>query len=94
LGGQWCNRTVNDARIARDGVQRKKIVLAMMVKINGDSCEVPDGLTVAALLVFLEMRNDRVAIEYNLNILPRAAWDGTRVQPNDAFEIVHFVGGG
>jgi sulfur carrier protein len=66
----------------------------MLVKINGDSREVPDGLTVAALLNFLEMRNDRVAIEYNLNILPRAMWNETKVQPNDNLEIVHFVGGG
>jgi sulfur carrier protein len=66
----------------------------MMVKINGDSREVPDGLTVSALLAFLEMRNDRVAIEHNLNILPRALWNATLVRPNDNFEIVHFVGGG
>lgn len=66
----------------------------MMVKINGDSREVPDGLTVTALLAFLEMRNDRVAIEHNLNILPRALWNETQVRPNDNFEIVHFVGGG
>ncbi len=66
----------------------------MMVKINGDSREVPDDLTVSTLLDFLEMRNDRVAIERNLNILPRAMWNETLVQPNDAFEIVHFVGGG
>jgi sulfur carrier protein len=66
----------------------------MMVEINGDPREVPDGLTVSTLLDFLEMRNDRVAIEYNRNILPRARWNETSVQPNDAFEIVHFVGGG
>jgi sulfur carrier protein len=66
----------------------------MIVKINGDTREVPDGLTVSTLLNFLEMRNDRVAIEYNLNILPRARWDETKVQPSDNFEIVHFVGGG
>jgi len=66
----------------------------MIVKINGDPREVPDGLTVSTLLDFLEMRNDRVAIEYNLDILPRAMWNETKVQPNDNFEIVHFVGGG
>jgi sulfur carrier protein len=66
----------------------------MIVKINGDPREVPDGLTVSTLLDFLEMRNDRVAIEHNLNILPRAKWNETKVQPNDNFEIVHFVGGG
>jgi thiamine biosynthesis protein ThiS len=66
----------------------------MIVKINGDPREIPDGLTVSTLLNFLEMRNDRVAIEYNLNILPRAMWNETKIQPNDNFEIVHFVGGG
>lgn len=66
----------------------------MMVKINGDPREVPEGLTVSTLLDFLEMRNDRVAIEHNLDILPRAAWRETQVRPNDSFEIVQFVGGG
>ncbi|HXN73459.1 MAG TPA: sulfur carrier protein ThiS [Candidatus Acidoferrales bacterium] len=66
----------------------------MMVKINGDSREVPDGVTVIALLDHLKMRTDRVAIERNLNILPRSLWNDTQVEPNDSFEIVHFVGGG
>ena len=66
----------------------------MIVKINGDPREVPNGLTVSTLLDFLEMRNDRVAIEHNLKILPRALWNETQVRQNDAFEIVHFVGGG
>jgi thiamine biosynthesis protein ThiS len=40
------------------------------------------------------MRGDRVAIERNLDILPRTLWNETQVQSNDSFEIVHFVGGG
>jgi thiamine biosynthesis protein ThiS len=35
-----------------------------------------------------------VAVERNLDILPRARWRETPVQSNDNFEIVHFVGGG
>jgi sulfur carrier protein len=66
----------------------------MMVKINGDPREIPDGFTVAALLDHLKMRSDRLAIERNLDILPRALWNETQVQPYDSFEIVHFVGGG
>lgn len=66
----------------------------MMVKINGDAREVPGGLTVTALLDHLKMRGDRVAIERNLDILPRALWNETQIQPDDSFEIVHFVGGG
>ncbi|MGH9690981.1 MAG: sulfur carrier protein ThiS [Candidatus Acidiferrales bacterium] len=66
----------------------------MTVTINGDRREIPDGLTVAALLEHLGMTDGRVAIERNLDILPRARWKETAVQSNDSFEIVHFVGGG
>jgi sulfur carrier protein len=66
----------------------------MQIIVNGDPREVPDGLTVAALLEVLQMRANRVAIERNREILPRAQWQATQVQPNDSFEIVQFVGGG
>jgi sulfur carrier protein len=66
----------------------------MTVTINGERREIPDGLHVLALLEHLGMRAERVAIEHNLDILPRAHWQRTPVQPNDRFEIVHFVGGG
>ncbi len=66
----------------------------MKIRVNGEDREIPDGLSVAALLSHLGMANDRVAIERNLDILPRNSWANTAVQPNDSFEIVHFVGGG
>jgi sulfur carrier protein len=66
----------------------------MTVTVNGERCEVLDGIAVTALLEQLGMPRERVAVERNLNILPRAEWNQTQVQPNDSFEIVHFVGGG
>ena len=66
----------------------------MKITINGELREIPDGLSVAALLQHLEMTAERVAIERNLDILPRAKWRETMVQPDDRFEIVHLVGGG
>lgn len=66
----------------------------MEIIVNGDRREVPEGLTVVALLEVLQMRANRVAIERNREILPRARWQATQVQPNDSFEIVQFVGGG
>lgn len=66
----------------------------MMVTINGEGRDVPEGISVAALLEHLGMKGDLVAIERNLDILPRSQWRETWVQPNDSFEIVHFVGGG
>ena len=66
----------------------------MTITINGERREIPEGLNVAALLDHIGMARDRVAIERNLNILPRAEWQRTSVQENDSFEIVQFVGGG
>ena len=66
----------------------------MTITINGERREVPDGLNVAGLLEHLGMAENRVAIERNRDILPRARWQETQVGANDAFEIVQFVGGG
>ena len=66
----------------------------MFVTINGESREVPDGLTVAALLERLEIHPGRVAVQRNLDILSRALWETTPLEPGDTYEIVHFVGGG
>jgi thiamine biosynthesis protein ThiS len=64
------------------------------ITINGERREIPDGLNVAALLDHLGMAQNRVAIERNRDILPRANWGETRVSAGDSFEIVQFVGGG
>ena len=64
------------------------------ITVNGEGREVPAGLSVFDLLVQLNLSADRVAIERNLDILPRARWQSTLVQPGDRFEIVQFVGGG
>lgn len=66
----------------------------MTVTINGESREIPNGLSVAEMLAHLGIAGDRVAIERNRDILPRAEWQGTAVAASDVYEIVHFVGGG
>jgi thiamine biosynthesis protein ThiS len=66
----------------------------MMVIINGDRREIPDGLNVSAMIEHLGMKLERVALERNRDILPRAQWKETAVQAHDSFEIVHLVGGG
>jgi sulfur carrier protein len=66
----------------------------MQIIVNGESREVPDGLDVPGLLVYLSLRAERVAIERNLEILPRSTWPATQVAPGDRYEIVHLVGGG
>jgi thiamine biosynthesis protein ThiS len=67
---------------------------AVQIVVNGETREVPAGLEVSALLSHLGLPADRVAIERNLEILPRSQWVKTAVQTGDRFEIVHLVGGG
>jgi thiamine biosynthesis protein ThiS len=69
-------------------------VLIMILSINGESREFPDGLTVASLVAHLGMKADRVAVELNLQIVPRANWETSDLRSGDKLEIVHFVGGG
>ena len=66
----------------------------MIITINGESREVPEGLTVSSLLDFLKLAPNRVAVERNRDIVSRAKWQETAVEANDSYEIVHFVGGG
>lgn len=64
------------------------------ITVNGEQRQVPDGLDVPRLLAHLNIRAERVAIERNLEILPRANWAATQVGSGDRYEIVHLVGGG
>jgi sulfur carrier protein len=64
------------------------------IQLNGEPREVPEGLTLDGLMDWLKMPADRVAVERNLEIVPRTQWDETPVQAGDRLEVVHFVGGG
>lgn len=66
----------------------------MILLINGEQRDFPDGLTVAALVAQLGMKPDRVAVELNLEIVPRTQWEATTLKSGDKLEVVHFVGGG
>jgi thiamine biosynthesis protein ThiS len=68
--------------------------LAMTITINGERRDVPDGLTVLGLVAELKLVAERIAMERNRAILPRARWEATPVEPGDEYEIVQFVGGG
>jgi thiamine biosynthesis protein ThiS len=68
--------------------------LHMQLQINGDAREFPDGLNISGLVAQLGMKPDRVAVELNLEIVPRSSWEATVLKSGDKLEIVHFVGGG
>jgi sulfur carrier protein len=67
---------------------------AIDITVNGETRGFPPGTTVAELLRELGLNAARVAIERNLEILPRPRWQETQVAPGDRYEIVQFVGGG
>lgn len=66
----------------------------MKIQINAQPREFAEALSVGALVAQLGMKTDRVAVELNLEIVPRSQWESTILKDGDRLEIVHFVGGG
>ena len=66
----------------------------MTIKLNGDSHEIPRPMSVSALLETLAIDARRVAVEHNLAVVKKAAYDTSIVKDGDEVEIVNFVGGG
>ena len=64
------------------------------IVVNGENRAAKPGTAVIDLLRELGLDSGRVAIERNLEILPRPQWTETQVAPGDRYEIVQFVGGG
>jgi sulfur carrier protein len=67
---------------------------ALTITLNGDRYDIAEPVTVTALLASLAIDARRVAVEHNLVILKRTAFDQTMVREGDNVEIVNFVGGG
>jgi sulfur carrier protein len=66
----------------------------MTIKLNGDPHELPQPLSVSALLAALAIDARRVAVEHNLAVVKKAEYDTAIVKDGDEVEIVNFVGGG
>ncbi|WPP44284.1 sulfur carrier protein ThiS [Pseudomonas sp. AN-1] len=66
----------------------------MRIQLNGEALDLPDGLSVADLLSHLDLAGKRVAVELNLDIVPRSQHAVTRLGDGDRVEVVHAIGGG
>ena len=64
------------------------------IHINGEHRRVRDGLTLAELASELGFVPEKVAVERNLEVVPRSTLAQVMVEDGDELEIVHFVGGG
>jgi thiazole synthase len=66
----------------------------MKVTINGEARTLTAVTTVLALLRELGIDHRKVAVERNLEIVPKSAYEDTALGDGDKLEIVHFIGGG
>jgi thiamine biosynthesis protein ThiS len=66
----------------------------LRISVNGEAVEVPAGASVAALIAQLGLDVRKVAVERNLEIVPRSTYAKVLLSEADRIEIVHFIGGG
>jgi len=64
------------------------------ITVNDEPRQVPAGATLASLLAEIGLDTRKVAVERNLEIVPRSAYAETALAAGDRLEIVHFIGGG
>lgn len=66
----------------------------MNIVLNGEEINIPDRLSILGLIDLYELPASKVAVERNLEIVPKSAYVTTMLKENDTVEIVHFIGGG
>ena len=66
----------------------------MQIVLNGENVETKESSSIAELLTQLGISRERIAVELNLDIVPRGKYDEHLLAEGDRIEIVHFVGGG
>lgn len=66
----------------------------MQIIVNGDQREVSDGLTAEQLVTDMGITGQRIAMEVNLEIVPRSTYAEHIFEAGDKIEVVHAVGGG
>jgi thiazole synthase len=67
---------------------------SLSIRVNGENRRMPGPMSVAEMINQLGLDPLRVAVERNLEVVPRAMLDETQIEDGDDYEIVHFVGGG
>lgn len=67
----------------------------MHLIINGeDHHDLPTPLTVAGLVSHLGLPTKKLAIERNLEVVPKSTYENVALSDGDRLEIIHFIGGG
>jgi sulfur carrier protein len=66
----------------------------MEIQLNGENRDVPEGITIAALLEDLKLAGKPVAVEVNRELVTKALHAKSRLNAGDCVEVVSLVGGG
>ena len=66
----------------------------MQITVNGETYTIPSPTSVSGLVAELNLDARKIAIERNLEIIPRSEYDSTSLGEGDELEIIHFIGGG
>ena len=66
----------------------------MQIQLNGEARDVADGTTIAQLLEAAGYAGRKVAVELNLEVVPRSRHGEQRLAAGDRVEIIHAIGGG
>ncbi|MDH5326128.1 MAG: sulfur carrier protein ThiS [Gammaproteobacteria bacterium] len=66
----------------------------MNITLNGEPAQFSSELTAAQLIDSLGLGGKRLAVEVNLEIVPRSTYESFIIKENDNVEIVHAIGGG
>lgn len=64
------------------------------ITINGESRKAKAGQSIAELCADMGLNPEKLAVEHNLEIVPRSTLGDVQLHEGDTLEIVHFVGGG
>ena len=83
--GQFINELIMSQEIVEDTIT---------VTVNGEQQQLAAGATVADLVATMDLQGRRVAVECNLEIVPKTEHATTLLKTGDVLEIVHAIGGG
>jgi sulfur carrier protein len=66
----------------------------VQIAVNGEIIELAEQATLQDLIKHMHLTGKRIAVEINLDVIPRSRQDGYILNPGDRVEIVHAIGGG
>ena len=66
----------------------------MEITLNGEKYTLETGNNIVDLIEKLGLNMDKLAIERNLEIVPKSKFAMTIIEEGDKLELVHFIGGG